>query len=121
MLVRSGIILFKFYFSVSKAEQLRRFNSRIDDPLKQWKLSPVDKESQDKWDQYTVAKEDMFFYTSTADCPWTIIKSDDKKRARINAMRYFLSKLDYEGKQDELLRVDPRVVRAVEEEMGVED
>jgi polyphosphate kinase 2 len=121
MLVRSGITLFKFYFSVSKAEQLRRFNSRIDDPLKQWKLSPVDKESQDKWTDYTSAKEDMFFYTSTAECPWSIIKSDDKKRARINTMRSFLSRLDYEGKDEDLLRIDPRIVRAVEEEMGVED
>jgi polyphosphate kinase 2 len=121
MLVRSGITVLKFYFSVSKNEQLRRFNNRTHDPLKQWKLSPVDKESQNKWDEYTPSKEDMFFYTSTAECPWIIIKSDDKKRARINAMRYFLGKLDYEGKQEDLLRVDRRIVRTVEEEMGVED
>ncbi len=80
----------------------------------------MDKESQDKWDAYTHAKEDMFFYTSTSDSPWMIVKSDDKKRARINSMRYFLSKLDYEGKDDELLRVDPRIIRTVEQEMGVD-
>ncbi len=99
MLVNSGIILFKFYFSVSKEEQLHRFNKRMVDPLKQWKLSPVDKESQDKWEDYTKAKEDTFFYSSTAECPWTIIKSDDKKRARINGMKYFLSQLDYKGQR----------------------
>ena len=70
MLIRSGIHLFKFYFSVSKEEQARRFNKRYTDPLKQWKLSPVDRESQDKWPAYTKAKEDTFFYTSTADAPW---------------------------------------------------
>ena len=120
MLVKSGIILFKFYFSVSKQEQLRRFNRRMTDPLKQWKLSPVDKESQDKWEEYTKAKEDTFFYSSTAECPWTIIKSDDKKRARINSMRYFLSKLDYKGKDKKLLEYDSRIVRTVQEEIGID-
>lgn len=121
MLIRSGIHLFKFYYSVSKKEQARRFGKRIHDPLKQWKLSPVDQESQDKWEDYTRAKEDMFFFTSTADSPWTIIKSDDKKRARINAIRYLLSKIDYPDKRQELLPVDSRIVRSVQEEMGVED
>jgi polyphosphate kinase 2 len=121
MLIRSGITLFKFYFSVSKKEQFRRFSKRINDPLKQWKLSPVDRESQDKWEDYTKAKEDMFFYTSTADCPWTIIKSDDKKRARLNSIRYFLSQVDYPDKRSELLQVDPRIVRTVQQELGVED
>ncbi len=121
MLIRSGIIVFKFYFSVSKKEQLRRFTNRTHDPLKQWKLSPVDRESQDKWDAYTKAKEDMFYYTSTADCPWIIIKSDDKKRARVNCIRYFLRNLDYPGKRKELLEYDPRIVRSVHEELGVED
>jgi polyphosphate kinase 2 len=120
MLVNSGIVLFKFYFSVSKQEQLRRFNSRMTDPLKQWKLSPVDKESQDKWEEYTKAKEDTFFYTSTADCPWTIIKSDDKKRARLESIRYFLSKLNYTDKNRKLLEYDPRIVRSVQDEMGIE-
>ncbi|MBF0176676.1 MAG: polyphosphate kinase 2 [Magnetococcales bacterium] len=120
MLVASGIVLFKFYFSVSKEEQLRRFNRRMTDPLKQWKLSPVDRESQDKWQAYTKAKEDMFFYSSTAEAPWIIIKSDDKKRARINSIRYFLSQLDYPGKIRSLLNYDRRIVRTVKEETGVD-
>ncbi|MBF0400114.1 MAG: polyphosphate kinase 2 [Magnetococcales bacterium] len=120
MLVNSGIILFKFYFSVTKQEQLRRFNSRMVDPLKQWKLSPVDKESQDKWEEYTKAKEDTFFYSSTAECPWTIIKSDDKKRARIEGIKYFLSRLDYKDKNKKLLDYDHRIVRTVQEEMGID-
>ncbi|MBF0124925.1 MAG: polyphosphate kinase 2 [Magnetococcales bacterium] len=120
MLVNSGIILFKFYFSVSKEEQLRRFTSRADDPLKQWKLSPVDRESQDKWDAYTKAKEDTFFYTSTEDAPWTIIKSNDKKRARINSIKYFLSCLDYPNKNKSLLDYDKRIIRTVREEIGID-
>lgn len=119
MLVRSGIVMFKFWFSVSKEEQLRRFNSRLTDPLKQWKLSPVDKESQDKWADYTTAKEDMFFYTDTPDCPWTIIKSDDKKRARINTMRFLCNQIDYPNKSGDLT-VDPRIVRTVQDEIGIE-
>ncbi len=111
MLVRSGIRLFKFWFSVTHEEQDRRFNSRIGDPLKQWKLSPIDRESQDKWDEYTEAKEAMFFYTDTADAPWTIVKSDDKKRARLNCMQHFLSELDYPGKNEHVVRgPDPLIV-----------
>ncbi|MEA3277091.1 MAG: polyphosphate kinase 2 [Pseudomonadota bacterium] len=121
MLIRSGITLAKFYYSVSKKEQARRFGKRTHDPLKQWKLSPVDQESQDKWDAYTRGKEDMFFFTSTADSPWTIIKSDDKKRARINAIRFLLSAIDYPEKRDDLLGIDRRIVRTVQEETGVED
>ena len=90
MLVRSGIRLFKYWFSVTREEQRRRFAARETDPLKQWKLSPIDKASLDKWDDYTEAKEAMFFNTDTADAPWTIVKSDDKKRARINCMQHFL-------------------------------
>ncbi len=110
MLIRSGIIFIKYYFSVSKNEQLRRFQKRLNDPLKQWKLSPVDLESQDKWEEYRKAKQDMFFYTSTADCPWTMIKSDDKKRARINAIRHILSTLDYPKDFPDMMGVDPRIV-----------
>ena len=98
MLVNSGIRLVKYYFSVSQAEQRRRFDQRQRDPLRQWKLSALDMASQDKWDDYTAAKEAMFFYTDTADAPWTIIKSDDKKRARINAIRHFLYALPYDDK-----------------------
>jgi polyphosphate kinase 2 len=111
MLVRSGIRLFKFWFSVTQAEQERRFRARLGDPLKQWKLSPIDQKSQDKWDEYTEAKEAMFFYTDTADSPWTIIKSDDKKRARLNCMQHFLSELDYPGKNRHIVRgPDPLIV-----------
>jgi len=98
MLVRSGIQLFKFWFSVTRDEQRRRFDSRKTDPLKRWKLSPVDIASLEKWEDYTEAKEAMFFYTDTADAPWTIIKSNDKKRARLNTMLHFLNALDYPDK-----------------------
>jgi len=98
MLVRSGITLFKLWFSVSRNEQFRRFQQRQDDPLKQWKLSPIDLASLDKWKDYTEAKEAMFFYTDTADAPWTVIKSDCKKRARIHAMRHILYNLNYPNK-----------------------
>ena len=98
MLARSGIRLFKYWFSVTRDEQLRRFKSRENEPLKHWKLSPIDRKSLNMWDDYTEAKEAMYFYTDTADAPWTIIKSDDKKRARLNCMRHFLSSLPYPGK-----------------------
>jgi polyphosphate kinase 2 len=97
-LVRSGVHLIKFWFSVSREEQRRRFKERKTHPLKQWKLSPIDMASLDKWDDYTKAKEAMFFETDTADAPWTVIKSDCKKRARLNAMRYVLQKLPYKAK-----------------------
>jgi polyphosphate kinase len=97
-LVRSGIHLIKFWFSVSREEQRRRFKERKVHPLKQWKLSPIDMASLDKWDDYTKAKEAMFFATDTADSPWTVIKSNDKKRARLNAMRYILHSLPYKDK-----------------------
>ncbi|MCZ4317082.1 polyphosphate kinase 2 [Comamonadaceae bacterium G21597-S1] len=97
-LVRSGVHLIKFWFSVSRGEQRRRFKERELHPLKQWKLSPVDLASLDKWDDYTKAKEAMFFETDTADAPWTVIKSDCKKRARLNAMRYVLHRLPYDNK-----------------------
>ena len=97
-LVQSGIHLIKFWFSVSRKEQRRRFKERELHPLKQWKLSPIDLASLDKWDEYTKAKEAMFFETDTADAPWTVIKSDCKKRARLNAMRYVLHKLPYTNK-----------------------
>lgn len=110
-LVRSGIHLIKFWFSVSRHEQRRRFQERRLHPLKQWKLSPVDLASLDKWDQYTKAKEAVFFYTDTADSPWTVIKSDCKKRARLNAMRYVLHKLPYTNKNLESVGpLDPLLV-----------
>ena len=111
MLVRSGIRLYKYWFSVTQDEQRSRFARRERDPLKQWKLSPVDRVSQDKWSDYTDAKEAMFFYTDTADAPWTIIKSDDKKRARLNCMQHFLAGLDYPDKDHKVVRgPDPLIV-----------
>ncbi|MDX1782018.1 MAG: polyphosphate kinase 2, partial [Thalassovita sp.] len=111
MLTRSGIRLYKYWFSVTREEQRRRFASREDDPLKRWKLSPIDKASLGKWDDYTEAKEAMFFYTDTADAPWTIIKSDDKKRARINTMLHFLNSLDYPDKDHDIVQTpDPLIV-----------
>ena len=110
-LVRSGIHLIKFWFSVSREEQRRRFKERKVHPLKQWKLSPIDLASLDMWDDYTRAKEAMFFATDTADSPWTVVKSDDKKRARLNAMRYVLHSLPYKDKDSSRIgRVDDLVV-----------
>jgi len=111
MLVRSGIVIFKYWFSVSRQEQLRRFNARQTDPLKQWKLSPIDIESLDRWDDYSEAKEAMFFYTHTADAKWTVVRSDDKKRARLDCMKDFLSQLPYPGRDEKLkLAPDPLIV-----------
>jgi polyphosphate kinase 2 len=111
MLARDGITLVKFWFSVSRAEQLRRFAKRQLDPVKQWKLSSVDVASLDKWDDYTAAKESMFFFTDLADAPWTVVKSNDKRRARLEAMRYVLSMFRYQGKNAELVgEPDPLIV-----------
>jgi len=103
MLVNSGIALTKFWFSVSRLEQRTRFVIRQVDPVRQWKLSPMDIESLDKWDAYTTAKEAMFFYTDTEDAPWTVVKSNDKKRARLEAMRHILELFDYDGKDTEVV------------------
>ncbi len=111
MFVNSGVLLYKYWFSVTREEQTRRFKSREIDPLKQWKLSPIDRASMDKWDDYTEAKEAMFFFTDTADSPWVVIKSDDKKRARLNCMQHFLSSLDYPNKDHSVVRgPDPLIV-----------
>jgi polyphosphate kinase 2 len=110
-LVRSGVHLFKFWFSVSRDEQRRRFKERKVHPLKQWKLSPIDTASLDKWDDYTRAKESMFVHTDTSDAPWTVIKSDCKKRARLNAMRFVLERLPYARKDVDVVGVaDPLIV-----------
>jgi polyphosphate kinase len=111
MLVRNGTHVIKFWFSVSRDEQRRRFGERKVHPLKQWKLSPVDVASLDKWDDYTKAKEAMFFHTDTADAPWTVIKSNCKKRARLNALRYILHKLPYKNKDTARIgNLDPLIV-----------
>ncbi|MCC6411894.1 MAG: polyphosphate kinase 2 [Saprospiraceae bacterium] len=110
-LVRSGIILLKFWFSVSREEQKRRFKDRESHPLKQWKLSPIDRASMDKWEDYTTAKEKMFFFTDTSDAPWIVVKSNCKKRARLNAMRYVLHKISYDKKDIKHIgRIDPLLV-----------
>jgi polyphosphate kinase 2 len=110
-LVRSGVHLFKFWFSVSQAEQRRRFKERRAHPLKQWKLSPIDMASLDKWEEYTRAKEAIFVHCDTSDAPWTVIKSDCKKRARLNAMRYLLSRTPYAKKDAAVIgAVDPLIV-----------
>ena len=111
MLVRSGVRLSKYWFSVTREEQRTRFKARETDPLKMWKLSPIDNASLDKWDDYTEAKEAMFFYTDTADAPWVIVKSNDKKRARLNCMKHFLSTIDYPNKDHEVIGTpDPLIV-----------
>lgn len=122
MLTRSGTHLIKYWFSVTQEEQHRRFKSRETDPLKRWKLSPIDRASLDKWDDYTEAKEAMFFYTDTADAPWTVIKSNDKKRARLNCMRHFLSLFDYPDKDTSIATPpDPKIVHQASHVIGKSD
>jgi len=119
IITRSGILLYKYWFSVTRDEQLQRFKSREIDPLKQWKLSPIDRASLDKWDDYTEAKEAMFFYTNTADAPWTIVKSNDKKRARLNTMQHFLASLPYPDKNyDVVSGSDPLIVGSSADVIG---
>ena len=111
ILTKEGIILFKLYFSVSKKMQLKRFEKRSKDPLKQYKLSPVDMQAQDLWGEYTMRKFQMLLETNTTLSPWTIIRSDNKKKARINCMKHILNRLDYEGKiEDSELDEDPKIV-----------
>ena len=119
MLVDSGISLTKFWFSVTKSEQRTRFIIRQIDPVRQWKLSPIDLESLDKWDDYTDAKERMILRTDSEWAPWTTVKSNDKKRARVNAMRYFLSQFDYEDKDAEIVGTpDPLLVQRGTDAVG---
>ncbi|MEL6278476.1 MAG: polyphosphate kinase 2 [Pseudomonadota bacterium] len=122
MMVRSGILLFKYWFSVTQDEQHRRFKSREVEPLKKWKLSPIDRLSLDKWEDYTEAKEAMFFYTDTADAPWTIIKSNDKKRARLNCMKHFLYSLPYPEKDYRVVGCpDPLIVGSSADVIGASE
>lgn len=118
MLVKSGIILFKFYFSVSKKEQAKRFKKREVDPLKQYKLSPVDKESQNLWEKYTIAKFSMLMASNTDIAPWIVIRSDDKKKARLNCIRHILSNIDYEKKtNDDIFNIDRDILISGSEEI----
>ena len=115
MLVHAGMIMRKYWFSVSRQEQLRRFHSRSHDPLKHWKLSPIDLQSLDKWEDYTEARQTMFFHTDTADAPWVVVKSDDKKRARINCIRHFLYSVDYPAKDPTIAyKPDAKIVGTVD-------
>ncbi|MBM0276571.1 polyphosphate kinase 2 [Micromonospora tarensis] len=122
MLVRSGIRLVKFWFSVSQNEQRTRFAIRQVDPVRQWKLSPMDIASLDRWDEYTEAKEAMFFWTDTADAPWTVVKSNDKKRARLEAMRHVLNRFDYTDKMPEVVGTpDPMIIGPAGLDLGPEE
>jgi polyphosphate kinase 2 len=113
MLYEDGVIIIKFWFSISKAEQLRRFNSRLANPLKQWKFSPVDKEGQKRWDLYTSYKEQMFSKTHTSFSPWIIIKTNDKKEARLESIRYILSQFEYDrkGSANTAILPDPNIAQ----------
>jgi polyphosphate kinase 2 len=114
MLVKNGIQLFKFFFSVSKNEQMRRFTARETDPLKQYKISPVDREAQERWDDYTLRKFQMLNETNRSTSPWTIIRSDNKKKARLNCIKYILSQVDYKDKiSDDFLQIDPEILVSV--------
>lgn len=113
MLYEDGVHVIKFWFSISKDEQLRRFNERLKNPLKQWKFSPVDKEGQKRWDDYTYYKEQMFGKTHTTFSPWIIVKTNNKKEARLESIRYILSQFDYEGKGDSGTEIlpDPNIIQ----------
>lgn len=116
LIVADGITLIKLWFSVGQKEQLKRFKERKHDPLKQWKLSPIDLASLDRWDDYTQAKEDMFLNTNTMEAPWTVVKSNDKKRARLEAMRFVLSAFEYDEKDAKAVgEVDPLIVSSGEQ------
>jgi polyphosphate kinase 2 (PPK2 family) len=118
MLIESGFSLTKLWFSVTQAEQRTRFAIRQIDPVRRWKLSPMDIESLDRWEAYTDAKEAMVLATDTDEAPWTSIKSNDKKRARINAMRFFLNQFDYEDKDPTVVYpADPKIVKRAREQI----
>lgn len=115
LLVRSGIKLFKYYLDISKAEQQKRLKARLDDPLKQWKISPIDKAAQKHWRQYSEARNIMFARTHHLSAPWTVVRADDKQAARVNLIKDLLSRLDYKGRNEELILPDGNVVFNYEE------
>ncbi|MBN1240326.1 MAG: polyphosphate kinase 2 [Gammaproteobacteria bacterium] len=110
MLVRSGISLLKYYLDISRDEQRRRLEDRRRDPLKQWKISPIDAAALERWDDYSLARNAMFARTHNAVTPWTVVRADDKRAARVNLIRDLLLRLDYGGKDETALLVDPDVV-----------
>ena len=107
MLVRAGIILIKYWFSVSDEEQEKRFNERINNPLKRWKFSPMDLESRDKWLEYSKAKDEMFAHTDTKQSPWYVVNGDDKKRARLNCIHHLLSLIPYKDIKRPKIKLHP--------------
>ncbi len=120
MIANSGILFFKFYFSVSKEDQAKRFEERKTDPLKQFKLSPVDARSQELWDQYTIAKYSMLLSSNNPRCPWTIVLSNDKRKARINTIKHILNNVEYPEKvKNKHLKIDPEVIRSGKEEIEI--
>jgi polyphosphate kinase 2 len=119
MVVNSGIILMKFYISVTKEEQKKRFDKRRNDPLKQYKISPIDEKAQEMWDAYTVAKYSMLFSSNTPHAPWTVIRSDEKKKARINAIKHILQNVEYPDKiADKDLVTDNHILYSGEQEIS---
>jgi len=108
MLIRSGIILIKYWFSVSDEEQERRFQARIEDPTKRWKLSPMDIESRDKWQEYSRAKDEMFAHTDIKQSPWWVVNADDKRNARLNCIAHLLDQIPYEDLTPEPFELSPR-------------
>jgi len=108
MLVRSGVMIVKYWFSVSDEEQERRFQARIDDPTKRWKLSPMDLQSRARWVEYSMAKDEMFAHTDIKQAPWYVVDADDKKRARLNVIQHFLSLIPYEDLTPEPISLPPR-------------
>jgi polyphosphate kinase len=121
MLVRSGITLVKYYLDISKSEQKERLAARRADPLKQWKISPIDAAAIKKWKEYSEARDAMFMHTSHESAPWHVVKADSKKLARLNLIRHLLSCLDYKGKDDKLLKVDPAIVFKFDEKALTQD
>lgn len=110
LLTHSEVFFFKYYLDITKEEQKQRLQARRDDPLKQWKISPIDEKAQKLWDEYTQARDTMFTKTNFLYAPWYVVHTDDKRTARINIMKHFLSQITYPGKQEEYLEYDPRVI-----------
>jgi polyphosphate kinase 2 len=116
LIARSGIKIFKFYFSVTKEEQKKRFEERKKDPLKHFKLSPIDEKAQEYWDQYTLAEYSMFLASHTKECPWAIVYSDNKKEARLNTIRHLLSRIDYPNKsKKDIFKIDKKLFKVDDE------
>ena len=111
MLVRDGIHFFKFFLTIGRETQLKRFHDRRHSPLKHWKISAIDMAALDKWDDYTAARDEMVRFTHTTTCPWTIVHANDKRRARLNSMRVVLSQIDYDGKDEQVVgKPDQKIV-----------